>query len=279
MQRGLEESPPLTVEFYLAAYPKFKLQTQLLSTENISQLARIKDDGSKSKGNVYEVRIDVAPETLAAILNTVFLLQSQGRLAEAEQYCREALEGFRRVLGNDHASTLNAINTMGFVLHKQGRLSEAEPFLREALEEQRRVLGHGHMRTLAAKSNLALLLVDLGKALEAEKLTRETIATALETLGAEHWVHGIFLGKHGRALAALDRFEEAETALVEAYDLLDSSLGNEHDHTGRVVGYLADLYDAWGRPAKAAEWRAKLPVEQDAVASDQPSPADDEQDE
>ncbi len=25
-----------------------------------------------------------------------------------------------------------------------------------------------------------------------------------------------------------------------------------------VVGYLLDLYDAWGKPEKAAEWRAKL---------------------
>ena len=39
-----------------------------------------------------------------------------------------------------------------------------------------------------------------------------------------------------------------------------------------VVGYLADLYDAWGTPEKAAEWRAKLaeyeePNEQGELAS------------
>lgn len=67
VQRGLEESAPSRVQFYLAAYPKFKLQTQLPSAQNISQLARIKDDGSQSKGNVYEIRIDVSPDDLAAI--------------------------------------------------------------------------------------------------------------------------------------------------------------------------------------------------------------------
>jgi len=67
VQRGLEEAPPSRVQFYLAAYPKYKLETALTSIENIGQLARIKDDGSQAKGNVYEVRVDVAPEALADI--------------------------------------------------------------------------------------------------------------------------------------------------------------------------------------------------------------------
>ena len=38
----------------------------------------------------------------------------------------------------------------------------------------------------------------------------------------------------------------------------DSKLSDEHGQTKRVVGYLVDLYDAGGKPEKAAEWRAKL---------------------
>ncbi len=66
------------------------------------------------------------------------------------------------------------------------------------------------------------------------------------------------LGKHGRALAALERFDDAESALLEAHGILQTALGDEHEQTKRVVGYLADLYDAWGKPDKAADWRAKL---------------------
>ncbi len=36
---------------------------------------------------------------------------------------------------------------------------------------------------------------------------------------------------------------------------------------------LLKLYDAWDKPDKAAEWRAKLPTEQEAVASDPPKPS------
>ena len=52
---------------------------------------------------------DDHPFTLTSISNMGRLLQSQGKLTEAEPYCREALEGRRRVLGDDHQSTLGSI--------------------------------------------------------------------------------------------------------------------------------------------------------------------------
>ncbi len=107
------------------------------------------------------------------------------------------------------------------------------------------------------------------------------MVAARETLGAEHWYHGAFLGIQGRALAALERSDDGESALLEAHGILQTAVGDEHVQTRKVVGYLADLYDAWGKPEQAAEWRAKLPVEQEAVASDKPgqSSSDEEQDE
>ena len=64
------------------------------------------------------------------------LLQAMGKLAEAEPYCREALESRRRVVGDDHRDTLQSINNMGLLLHSMGKRAEAEPYLREALEGQ-----------------------------------------------------------------------------------------------------------------------------------------------
>ena len=34
------------------------------------------------------------------------------------------------------------------------------------------------------------------------------------------------------------------------------------------MNVVVDLYDAWGKPEKATEWRAKLPTEQEAVAKE-----------
>ena len=94
--------------------------------------------------------------------------------------------------------------------------------------------------------------------MEAEQLAGEVVVAARETLGAEQWLHGNSLGKQGRALAALEWFDDAESTLLEAHGILQTALGDEHGQTKRVVGYLADLYDAWGKPPKAADRRAKL---------------------
>src|SRR5262245_42229026 len=48
--------------------------------------------------------------TLEALNNLGVLLQSRGKPAEAEPYFRDALEGRRRVLGDDHPDTLRALN-------------------------------------------------------------------------------------------------------------------------------------------------------------------------
>ena len=39
-----------------------------------------------------------------------------------------------------------------------------------------------------------------------------------------------------------------------------------------------EVYEATNKPEQAAEWRAKLPVEQEPVAAGQPSPANAMQD-
>ena len=36
-------------------------------------------------------------------------------------------------------------------------------------------------------------------------------------------------------------------------------LGDNHPHTLESLNNLIKLYEAWGKPEKAEEWRAKLP--------------------
>ncbi len=108
-----------------------------------------------------------------------FLLQLRGKLAEAEPYWREALEGRRRVLGDEHPHTLISINSMGGLLNSQGRLAEAEPYFREALATAERlrteVIGGaqerasfaGKLRLVGIASGYAGLLIETDRASEA----------------------------------------------------------------------------------------------------------------
>ena len=55
------------------------------------------------------------------------------------------------------------------------------------------------------------------------------------------------------------RYGESEQLALRAYPAMLDSVGPTHQRTVRIMQVLADLYDAWGQPQKAAEWRAKLP--------------------
>ncbi len=156
---------------------------------------------------------------------------------------REALESHRRVLGDEHPSTLYSIHEMGSLLLSQGEPAEAEPYFREALETRGRVMPEGHWTIWHTQSLL------------------------------------------GRTLTGQSRFVAAEAMLVEAAERIEPP-EQWRQRTDEAIERVVALYTAWhaaqpdgGYADKAAEWRAKLPTEQEAVASDPPPPADAEQDE
>jgi serine/threonine protein kinase/Tfp pilus assembly protein PilF len=208
---------------------------------------------------------DDHPETLTSISDMGALLKSMGKLEEALPYFREALEGFRRVRGDDHQYTLAAISNMGALLREMGKLEEALPYQREALEGFRRVLGDDHPDTLISLSNLGDLLREMGKLNEAEALAGQAVAAARRSLPEGHWKMGVFLLRQGQCLAALRRYVDSETALLEAHEILEAALGAKHPRTVATIEALAGLYDDWhaAEPeedydAKAAAWRSKL---------------------
>jgi hypothetical protein len=84
-------------------------------------------------------------------------------------------------------------------------------------------------------------------------------------LGEENQQVGLYVGRRARVLQALERYAEAAEVANEGYAILTVALGEEHKQTQRVIGYLAEIYDAWheaepeeGYDAKAAEWWAKV---------------------
>ena len=52
---------------------------------------------------------------------------------------------------------------------------------------------------------------------------------------------------------------EVEALLLEAHEILANSEG-EQRQTRRVVANLVSLYEAWGKPDRANEWRVNTPA-------------------
>ena len=116
---------------------------------------------------------------------------------------------------------------------------------------------------------------------EAEIIYVEQLETQRRRLGNSHRHTLLTMQSLAELQVKRSRYEEGEALLLEAFEGRRFVEGEEMERTVGVIQSLVHLYDAWGKPDKAAEWRAKLPTEQEAVASDKPgkTSADEKQDE
>ena len=93
---------------------------------------------------------------------------------------------------------------------------------------------------------------------DAERYHLEAIERGRRTLPEGDFVIGLALNAYGETLIALQRYDEAEQIQLEAYEILESARGVGHNWTQAAVRRMVDLYDAWGKPEQAAEWKQKL---------------------
>ncbi len=224
---------------------------------------------------IKRVRGEEHSHTLNSMNNLALLYWNQGRFDEAEPLYLETLEIMNRVLGEEDPDTLDSSNNLASLYKDQGRHDEAEPLYVQTLEIQKRVLGEEHPNTLISMNNLAELYHTQGRYEDAAALFVQAVAGARVAWPASHWITGAILGYYGKTLTVLQRYEEAETALLEAHDLISAGLGPDNERTISAIKSLSYLYGAWheaepdkGYDAKAAEWRNKLPEPTDDIAPD-----------
>jgi tetratricopeptide (TPR) repeat protein len=219
---------------------------------------------------------DEHPDTLISRMILGNQRRLQGRFAEAERLHSEVLEIYRRDRGDEDTWTLHATGAMGRTLLEQGKLAKAEPYLREALAVRRRVLGDEHPYTLNSISQMATLLNAQELYDNAEPLAREAVDTGEWVLWPE-WRAAEARSLLGEAIAGQGRYEEAERHLLEAEARLDATLwrGGRGWMLPPTYKGLVKLYEAWGKPDKAAEWRAKLEEITNGAAGEESSQAND----
>ena len=93
---------------------------------------------------------------------------------------------------------------------------------------------------------------------EAEQVLRQCLAISSSALTAGHWRIGHAKSPLGESLARQSRFDEAEPFLLEGYLEMNASPLAWKLRVRQAAERLVALYEAWGKPEQAAEWRAKL---------------------
>jgi len=143
------------------------------------------------------------------------MYQRQGKYVLAETYAAQALAGRRHALGPKHPDTMDSAADRALAYLSQGRFAESEVLAREAMETDRRKRPEG-WQGFRAEALLGASLAGRKKYVEAESLLLE--------------------GYQGM-LARKDRME----------------VPNRY-HLERARVWIVQLYQAWGKPEKTAEW-------------------------
>ena len=199
------------------------------------------------------------PDTLGTIATLGQLYHTQGRYEEAGFYLDQALESSLQSLGDAHYITAECMRERGMLYLSQGKYDEAEPLLEKALKISNHIAGEENWLSLSVKNTIAKLYTVQGRYKEAEKTFRQALEARVDKLGEDH--PDTLESKNDLAVLYKDqaRYDEAEPLLIQAIEGRRLKLGDQHPHTQESMKNLIDLYEAWNKPEKAKEWRAKLP--------------------
>jgi serine/threonine protein kinase len=199
------------------------------------------------------------PDTLISMNNLAVMHGAQGKFAEAAALHAQTLESRKRALGLEHPQTLGSMNNLACIFESQGKLIEARQLLQEALQ-------HVHDQTSPTVQSLVLaslghVLLAQQRFIEAEPLLRECLELS-QKLAPDEWRTFHARSLLGGALSGQKRFEAAEPLLLEGYEGLKQREqrvpANYHVYIREAAGRLVRLYESWDKPARAAEWKARL---------------------
>lgn len=189
------------------------------------------------------------------------LYDRRGSYQQAEALFADAIPRARKSLGENHYRTLSMMNDLADTYAEEGKPAQAEALYSEVLPGQRRAVGETNYDTLwtAARVGRARLLQR--KYAEADTALRDAMS-GYRKAEPKRWERYACQSLAGSSLLAQKRFAEVEPLLIAGYEgmqrLQERVAVKERLRFTDAGSWIVALYEAWGKPEKAAEWRGKL---------------------
>jgi serine/threonine protein kinase/tetratricopeptide (TPR) repeat protein len=197
------------------------------------------------------------PSTISNMESLAEAYRDQGKYTQAEALYGQTLDVSRRVLGAEDPGTLYSLGGLGLTDYLQGKYAQAEPLYTQTLAGRRHALGPEDPDTLDTMGDLALTYLAQGKFAQSEVLAREAVE-ADRKKRPEDWQTFFAQSLLGASLAGQKKYAEAEPLLLEGYRGMEARKGRmavpDRYHPDRAGEWIVQLYQAWGKPKKVAEW-------------------------
>jgi len=188
--------------------------------------------------------------------NLAAYLDASGEIVEAESLYWEARALLQeRGPGSAQAATI-ASNLADLLDLRKGDTEAAEKLYREALAIRRALFGDDNEEVAASRYQLAGLYCEVtGEPARGLTLLGEAIPVFARPQAPRPHLLAFAWSMRGSCLTGLRRYEEAETELLRALPALEAAMGQDDRMTGLARARLVALYEAWGRPERAAQYR------------------------
>jgi eukaryotic-like serine/threonine-protein kinase len=194
-------------------------------------------------------------ETAVGLSQLAGLYSVMGDHARAEGHLREALAIRERILPPDHQSLGTTLNGLALALQHRGEDAEAAALFGRAADIYRASLGPRHRFTGVVLCNLADLRLRMGELDASHARYRECLSILEEVHPENHQELAHNRSRFGALLTARGEYAEAEPLLLRGHLVLREQLGPDHPRTRQAAERLVALYEAWGRPERAAPFR------------------------
>jgi eukaryotic-like serine/threonine-protein kinase len=195
-------------------------------------------------------------DVINVLNNYAFLLRRMDDAAGAEPLYRRALELQRAATGELDPTVQRIRMNLARVLDDLARHDEAEALFRARIAAAEAAWGAESWQAGDAHGELGAHFYDLGEYAAAEAAIRESMRIYTVSLGAGHSYTGHARTWVGNTLAAQGRYADAEAELLAALAVLQQATDSgARAREARARAALAELYDAWGQPTRAAAFR------------------------
>ncbi|CAM9732612.1 unnamed protein product [Ectocarpus sp. 4 AP-2014] len=176
-----------------------------------------------------------------------------GRMEQAEELFRRALEIREVKLGVDHPDVAFTLHEFGACASEAGRMEEAEELLRRALAIREERLGVAHPDVARTVNELGVCAFKVGRMEEAEELLRRALEIREVKLGVDHPDVARTLHELGVCASKVGRMEEAEELLRRALEIREVKLGVDHPDVASTLHSLGVCACKVGRMEEADE--------------------------
>ena len=202
-----------------------------------------------------EILGQVHPEVANTLNSYAILLSRMGETDRALDAFREFIELLRQIYDGPHPSLAAAYSNLAFEFKDLDRLEEAAAYFRLAIGVQDSVLTEDHPNRAFPLIGLGGVHLEQDRPAAAEPFYRRALELRRASLPPEHTQIGEATGHLGATLTALGRFAEAQSLLIESYEIYRAADGDDAGRTRNAAERLARLYEASNQPDRAAHYR------------------------